>query len=155
MRPLARQLDDGHAHGALPDPGQPLGTPDGISLVPLLKGYPSDQPKHRYLYWENGTKSPHAQAARQGDWYGYREHPSKPLKLYNLADDVGCTTDLAGKHPDVVRQVLDVFEEARVDSEWYTNPGDSREVIQARRQRAESEGTLQNSTRANSRYTRD
>jgi len=134
------------------EPSEPT---DGISLVPLLAGRHEDQGEHRYLYWENGSKSPHAQAARRGRWYGYREHPSKPLELYDLANDVGCTTDLAEKNPAVVAEILDIFEEAHVDSQWYTNPGDPPEAIRARRRQAEREGTLQNATRANSRYARE
>jgi len=132
---------------------QPERPTDGLSLVPLLEGRPTEQPEHPYLYWENGSMSPHAQAARRGHWYAFREHPSKPLQLYDLTADVGCTKDLAGAHPAVVRDMLDIFGKAHVDSTWYTNPGDSRQVVSARRQRAQREGTLQIPTRANSKYS--
>ena len=127
---------------------------DGISFVPLLEGRASEQPQHPYLYWENGTMSRHAQALRQGNWYAFREHPSKPLQLFDLAKDIGCTKDLAADHPEVVQRVLAIFGQARVDSQWYTNPGDTKKTIQSRVARARREGTLQMSVRANSRYSK-
>jgi len=124
---------------------------DGISLVPLLEGRGDAQTCHPYLYWENGTISPHGQSVRMGQWFAFREHPSKPVQLFDVERDVGCTQDVAAAHGDVVERVLAIFREAHVDSEWYTNPGDSKAVVKARRARAEREGTLQVSTRANSR----
>jgi len=126
---------------------------DGISLVPLLDGRADEQPKHPYLYWENGSMSRHAQAVRRDHWYAFRMHPSKSMQLYDLTSDVGCTNDVAAENPGVVREILDVFREAHTDSQWYTNPGDGQEVVRRRRDRAQREGTLQNPTRANSKYS--
>jgi arylsulfatase A-like enzyme len=123
---------------------------DGISLVPLLEGNRDAQPVHPYLYWENGTISPHGQSVRMGRWFAFREHPSKPVQLFDVEKDVACEQDVAEAHADVVERVLAIFREAHVDSEWYTNPGDSKDVIKARTARAEREGTLQESTRPNS-----
>jgi arylsulfatase A-like enzyme len=133
---------------------QPEQATDGISLVPLLEGRCDEQPKHAYLYWENGSASRHAQAVRKDHWYAFREHPSRPVQLYDLNSDIGCAIDVAAENADVVDRILTIFKEAHTDSQWYSNPGDSEEVIKARRTRAEREGTLQNPTRANSKYNR-
>ncbi len=125
---------------------------DGISLIPLLEGRETDQPTHAYLYWEGGSKSRHAQAVRMGSWYVYREHPSKPVQLYDLSRDIACAHDVAKEHPNVLRRALQIFKEAHIDSEWYINPGDSRDSIHARKERARREGSLQKSTNPNSRY---
>ncbi|MCP4642007.1 MAG: arylsulfatase [bacterium] len=124
---------------------------DGLSLVPLLEGRHERQCAHASIYWENGTKSPHAQAVRMGPWFAYREHPDKPVQLYDVEIDVSCATDVAGEHPVIVKRALAVFEECHVDSEWYTNPGDAPAVVKARKARAEAEGTLQTPTRPNTR----
>lgn len=133
--------------------GVPLQQPtDGISLVPLLMGRQSEQRRHRYLYWENGSFSPDAQALRMDQWYAYREHPHKPVQLYDLEKDPRCTTDVAGDHPEIVQQTVNYFAEAHVDSEWYNNPGDTSKQLNAKRQRAEQEGTIQESPRPNTQY---
>jgi arylsulfatase A-like enzyme len=92
---------------------------DGVSYVPTLEGRPADQPRHDYLYWEfheQGGK----QAVRQGDWKAVRrevhQSPDRPLELYDLAADVGETTDVAAKHPEVVARLKALMREAHVDA---------------------------------------
>jgi arylsulfatase A-like enzyme len=87
---------------------------DGISFLPELRGEP--QPKHEYLYWEfneNSGSSPrltrantnYKQAVRWNNWKGvYRIDPDR-FELYNLEDDIGETTNLATKHPEIVEQM--------------------------------------------------
>ena len=125
---------------------------DGISLVPALEDRPDCQEKHEYLYWENGTKSPHAQAVRMGPWYAYRSHPNKPTALYHIDTDVGCSHDVADQHPEIVGRVERVFQEAHEDSQWYINPGESRARTDEKREEARRTNALQTPTRPNSLF---
>ncbi len=130
----------------------PIPKTDGISFVRLLEGRVAEQERHEFLYWESGGHARHAQSARLGKWFAWRRHPSKPLELYDTELDVGSETDVADKHPDVVRRVLALFEREHVDSEWYLNPGETDEQFQAKKDRAEAEGCLQIATAANTEY---
>ncbi|MEF8812097.1 MAG: arylsulfatase [Bacteroidales bacterium] len=125
---------------------------DGISLVPTLLGEPENQKKHNYLYWENGTRSPHTQSVRMDQWWAYRSHPSEPVKLYNLSRDIACENNVAKENPDVVKDVKQIFQEAHVDSKWYVNPGESKEQIEAKRNKAREMGQMQRSVRPNTAF---
>ncbi len=88
---------------------------DGISLVPTLHDSGS-QPAHDHLYWEfyeQGGK----QAVRFGDWKAVRlqvsENPQRPLELYNLADDVGETRNVAADYPDLVEDAARLMQQLR------------------------------------------
>jgi arylsulfatase A-like enzyme len=123
---------------------------DGISLVPELLGEPASQKKHEYLYWENGSRLPHAQAARFGPWYAVREHPDKPVHLFDVEKDPACEKDRAAERPELIERARAIFVEAHAPSQWYRNPGQSEESFRAKQQLAAKQGTLQPSTRANS-----
>ncbi len=80
---------------------------DGRSLVPLLRD-PSAS-IDRQLYWHYphyhaGGDSPYS-AVRAGSWRLIEFHEDDSIRLYNLADDLGETTDLAEKQPDVARRL--------------------------------------------------
>jgi len=123
---------------------------DGISLTPTLLGKPDQQPEHPYLYWENGTRSKHAQSARQGSWWAFRPHPAQPVQLYHLNRDPACEHDVAEDHPEVVGQFNAIFKEAHAPSEWYANPGEDDAQTAAKKQKAQDSKSMQESTRANS-----
>ena len=125
---------------------------DGISFAPILRGKPDKQEAHQYLYWENGTMSPHAQSVRLDQWWAYRDHPSKPIQLYDVTKDLACKNDLAKNNPEVVDRLKQIFTEAHSDSEWYVNPGESKELTSAKRAKAMSTISMQHSTRANTAY---
>ena len=127
---------------------------DGISFLPTIDGNSSRQQKHKYLYWENGTWSRHAQSVRIKDWWAFRSHPENPVELYDLINDSQCKNDLSGDYPEVIKKVKATFTEAHTDSEWYVNPGESKSEIETKEKKAESEGSLQIPIRANSTYTR-
>ena len=91
----------------------PEGVPaDGLSLVAFLKG--GAAPKRDCFYWELHEGRP-IQAVRFGDWKAVRNGLGQPLELYDLAKDVGETTDIAAKHPDSVEKAERLMKEARVD----------------------------------------
>ncbi len=89
---------------------------DGLSILPVLQG--GRAPGHEYLYWEFHERGFH-QAVRFGDWKAIRFGRSRPVELYDLAEDVGETRDLAARHPAVARQALEIVASARTDSpDW-------------------------------------
>ena len=108
---------------------------DGISFAPTLLARPNEQQTHEYLYWENGMRSQHAQSVRMNQWWAYRDHPSKPVMLYDISQDIECRNDLASDHPDVIDRISQIFTEAHTDSEWYVNPGESKTQIDAKRKK--------------------
>jgi arylsulfatase A-like enzyme len=82
---------------------------DGVSLLPHLQGETSAAP-HDTLYWRFGDQM----ALRHGDWKLVRydavadDGPARtvsPLRLYNLADDIGEAHDLAGTQSDRVQEL--------------------------------------------------
>ena len=85
---------------------------DGISLVPELLGEKAagrPQRKHPYLYWEIGNQT----AVRMGDWKAYRKGgPRTDWQLYDLKNDIGETTDIAARQPDVLAQMTAFAAEA-------------------------------------------
>ena len=90
---------------------------DGISYYPTLTG--EEQPVHDLLYWEfpaQGGK----QAIRMGNWKLVRNNvisdPPGTVELYNLADDIGETDNVAGEHPEVVEELLKQAELNRTES---------------------------------------
>jgi arylsulfatase A len=87
--------------GTTPDPGQHL---DGVSILPLLKN-PGANLKRDALYWHYPLSRPHflggrsSGAIRQGDWKLIEFFDTGEVELYNLADDIGETQDLAKSMP--------------------------------------------------------
>ena len=89
---------------------------DGISFVAALTGDEQLQEKHPYLYWEfyeAGGK----QAVRKGKWKGVRLDVRKGdpwFELYDLDNDPSEQNNIAEKHPDIVRELLEIMEESHV-----------------------------------------
>ncbi len=90
---------------------------DGVSFLPALLG--KEQEQHDYLYWEfheHGGR----QALRQGDWklvkYNVNAEPVLPLELYNLKDDPGEEVDIAQAHPERLKELKNLMENARSES---------------------------------------
>lgn len=86
---------------------------DGVNLLPFLTGKKSGRP-HETLYWRLGEHM----AIRKGDWKLVKtwEGPLKEAnpstfndllnaELYNLAEDIGETKNLAAAHPAKVREL--------------------------------------------------
>ncbi len=92
---------------------------DGISMVPTLLG--EAQPdEHESLYWDYGhSRQNFQQAVRLGDWKGVRTGQGQPLELYDLANDIGETSNVASGHPDVIARIEDIIEESFVPTENY------------------------------------
>ncbi|OAI42233.1 sulfatase [Planctomycetaceae bacterium SCGC AG-212-D15] len=81
---------------------------DGENLLPFLDGKNAATP-HDTLYWRLGTQM----AIRQGDWKLVRydavadggKAGVTPLKLYNLAEDIGEANDLAAKEAEKAKSL--------------------------------------------------
>lgn len=84
---------------------------DGISFLPALLGN-GNQQKHEFLYWEFPAYGGQ-QAVRMGKWKGIRKNifkDSLQIQLYNLEEDVREQNNVAGSHPEIVRQIKSIFE---------------------------------------------
>lgn len=94
----------------------PPGGTDGLSFWPTLVGEDEAQQRHAYLYWEYHNRWGGAQAVRMGRWkavrLGVHTDPDAPIALYDLAADIAETHDVAARHPDVVRRIRSIMDEA-------------------------------------------
>jgi arylsulfatase A-like enzyme len=94
---------------------------DGVDLLPYWSGRLTGPP-HSTLYWKFSAQM----AIRRGDWKLVRYHPAAdgpmgrspqrsagatPARLYNLAWDLGETTDLAARYPETVRELEGAWQE--------------------------------------------
>ncbi len=77
---------------------------DGVSLLPYVTGQRSGAP-HDALYWRFGAQA----AIRKGDWKIVRL-PNAPPQLYNLAEDVSESRDLASSHSARLKELLADWE---------------------------------------------
>ncbi len=115
----------------------PKCTIDGLDVWPLLSGEPgATNPHDAYVYYyeQNQLQAvvtsdgrwklqlPHTYrslSGRKGGHGGvpanYHEIKLDRPELYDLASDPGETTDIASRHPDIVKRLLAVAERARVE----------------------------------------
>ena len=88
----------------------PKGAIDGVSFVPLLKeagNYPHD----RAIFWHypNTYGEPPFSSLRQGNWKLIYQHAGQLFELYNVAEDIGETTNLAEANPERLRKLASVL----------------------------------------------
>lgn len=92
---------------------------DGISFLPTLMGNVDEQENHEYLYWEFPERGGR-QAVRKGNWKAVKlnvsKDPDTPIELYDLQHDPKELSDVAGKYPEIVREMADIFNTARTES---------------------------------------
>jgi arylsulfatase A-like enzyme len=105
---------------------------DGFSLLPLLDGKNSSIPQDRPFYFYKNNE----QSVRMGAWFGYREHPEKPLQLFLLEEDQTCEKDLAGFYPEVVKKITEIMKASHQSHAWYWNPGDTQADFQKKQKHA-------------------
>jgi arylsulfatase A-like enzyme len=78
---------------------------DGVDLLPYLTGEQKERP-HETLYWRFGPQW----AVRHGDWkLVVANGGSGSPELYNLAEDVGESKNLAAAEPDKVAQLQELW----------------------------------------------
>jgi len=86
-----------------------------------LLGQPDKQKQHDYLYWsfyERGA----GQAVRIGDWKLVEQPLYSPIRLYNLASDIGEERDTAAQHAELVAKLTTVMKSAYVPNENWKLP---------------------------------
>jgi arylsulfatase A-like enzyme len=88
------------------DVAKTVGPLDGISLTPLLRGG-SIPPRPLFWHFPHYTNqgSRPAGAVREGDWKLVEQYEDGSVELYNLAQDVGETKDLAAAEPARVEEL--------------------------------------------------
>ena len=98
---------------------------DGRDISGLLLGKSSESPHEAWFYYK-GTQ---LKAVRQGAWklglspqslgMGIKERPEdlqvKGPRLYNLDEEIGEVTNVADKHPAVVKRLLELADKMRAD----------------------------------------
>jgi arylsulfatase B len=87
---------------------------DGVKLLPWLTGKNKATP-NRPLFWRVGNKN----ALRSGDWKLIRE--GKDWQLYNLANDIGETNDLAAIEQARVQELSklwDQWDAQQIEARW-------------------------------------
>ena len=121
---------------------------DGHDIGDLIHGKAgATSPTKAYYYYQHT----HLQAVRCGTWklhvprpaeapwspkWARHIHPrdvfeiTQPL-LYDLEADIGETTDVADKHPDVVRKLLGLIEQGRKDIGDYNRIGEGARFFDA------------------------
>jgi arylsulfatase A-like enzyme len=85
---------------------------DGVSMVPLLRGGTSLERKAIYWHFPHshgGGNIPTA-AVRAGDWKLIEWYGEKRLELFNLADDLSETKDLATSNPDKTKELHNMLK---------------------------------------------
>ena len=92
---------------------------DGISMISALQNEP--QESHEYFYWET-TSSGFTQAVRMGDWKAIWVGIENPVELYNLAEDISESNNIAADHPDIVAKATELFTSARTPSKHWPMP---------------------------------
>jgi arylsulfatase A-like enzyme len=112
--------------------GPPKHKIDGLDIGPLMVGQANARSPHEALYFYWGRS---LEAVRSGKWklhfpHEYRSLTGKPgadgrpggystaktdLALYDLEGDVGETTNVADKHPEVVARLKILADKARED----------------------------------------
>lgn len=107
---------------------------DGLDVWPLIAGAPGAKNPHEAYFFYYGNNE--LQAVMNGRWKLYLPHTYRTLagrpggrdgaqvpyerrqigtELYDLENDVSERTDVATRHPDVVRQLEALAEKARED----------------------------------------
>jgi arylsulfatase len=96
---------------------------DGLSFVPTLLGQ-GPQKQHDFLYWEFASYDGY-QVVRFGDWKAIRPRLKKgtaEIELYNLAEDVGETKNVAAEHPELVKQAQEIMAAQHAPSDEFQLP---------------------------------
>jgi arylsulfatase len=93
---------------------------DGISFWPTLAGA-TNQKTREFLYWEFPGYGGQ-QAVTAGEWKAVRQKLGQKkivTELYNLKSDMGETTNVAERHPDVVKRLEAIMAREHVPSELF------------------------------------
>jgi arylsulfatase A len=98
--------------GGAPPRGRKI---DGVDVWPLMAGEKPKKPLRTSLFYYENLR---LQAVRSGKWKLHvdRSDIKEPLPLlYDLENDVGETTNVADRNPEMVKRLMKLVEEARRD----------------------------------------
>lgn len=90
---------------------------DGVSMAPTLFG--EEQKAKDYLYREFAGYGGQ-QSIRMGDWKAIRQNMTQgnlEIELYNLAQDISESENLAAEQPEIVKRLATMMETVRSPSE--------------------------------------
>ena len=98
---------------------EPDKTIDGRDISSILLGESKESPHEAFYYYFRGNLN----AVRSGNWKYFEKHKpqqNKPLllekpELYNLAEDIGETNNVADRYPEVVAKMKGLLDKIRVD----------------------------------------
>lgn len=88
---------------------------DGISFLPTLLGKEQEQVKHDHLYWE--FHETNQIAVRKGNWK-LRVNAGN-CELYDLANDLHEDNNVAGKYPEVVKELKAIVLKEHTESSLF------------------------------------
>lgn len=116
---LARSIDFLPTFSRLANVPPPERKIDGVDVSPLLLDEQAAPPNDTFAYYWNSELA----AIRVGDWklhfhlsgWGTENEPQRERLLYNLAEDMGETTNVYDRHPDVVRRLEAAADRIRAE----------------------------------------
>jgi arylsulfatase A-like enzyme len=85
--------------------GRKIQPMEGVSLAPALRGGPLG--RKNPLFWEHEGN----RALRQGNWKLVAKDPTGPWELYDMTKDRTEMHDLAGQHPEKVKEMAALWEQ--------------------------------------------
>ena len=85
---------------------------DGHDIWPVLSGNPKAISPYEAFYYYHDDR---LQAVRSEKWklHVFRPEMGHTSLLYNLEEDIGETTDVSGRFPEVVKRLEEMAEKAR------------------------------------------
>ncbi len=75
---------------------------DGVSVLGWIND-PLTKSPHHSIYWRMNRGK---MAFRSGNWKIVRPNKQAPIELYHLASDLGESENLAGRHPDKLKELV-------------------------------------------------
>jgi uncharacterized sulfatase len=100
---------------------------DSLSLVPVLLGR-GPQPQHPFLYWEFYEQVAAQAVLIEGRWKALRQPAvTGPVRLHDLKNDPGETTDVAARHSEMVARAVELMRTAHVPNEHWKLPAPAAE----------------------------
>ncbi len=89
---------------------------DGRNIWPLIVGEPEAHSPHEAYFFTQGEQ---VRAVRSGPWKLHLQ----PVQLYNLADDIGESDNVAAAHPEVVERLSKLAAQKQKDFKENARPG--------------------------------
>jgi arylsulfatase A len=92
---------------------------DGKDISSLLFGTAGARSSHDTFYSVYGYNTNRSESFRAGPW---KLHLKPPVQLFNLDTDLGETTDIATKHPEIVIRLTKLADELRAELKRNARP---------------------------------